>query len=421
MDLKMFLMRVVFALIIFIFSLYFYPVVFDTWGYMYSVSLGPISTFKAIISTCLLIIIIALTNFKKILFRHVCDTLIIGIFLPIATMVLLINSSLEYSYIPFSSVLLIAIVIFLLGGSTNMRLMAFRFKHGIPFDYFVKAGFLMYLFTIGWLIFEYGLSSITRNMFDTFLNTYEIRSENSTGGLLGYLLGWTILVFFPLLITLALEKKQILYWIIGFFGSFIVFQILAVKVIFLNYILLTAFCFGYSYFRPVYKSYLPYIAFIFVFIIGVVGSDFGTAILDRFYYLVGLNSIFYFEYFSNHQPMYFSGTKLDMGFGGYNIRPGFVIDNAYYGGSGTNSSAGYLPSIFADTRWIGVIFVSLFLGLIFVIIEKIAGHSQLFAYIVAIAVAYALMNHPFMMLFLSNGLIFILFIAFFVRSRVKIK
>ena len=416
-NIKLFLMRVAFSLLIFIFGLYFYPTVFDTWGYMYSVTLVPISIWMAAIIGSMIIVMVALTNYKNILFRHVFDVMILGIFFPIATIVLLINSSWEFVVIPFVSVLLISITVFVLDKSLIMRRMFGGLKDGILFDHFTKIVGLIYLVMIGWLIFNYGFSSIGRSLIDTFLETYDIRSENRTSGLLGYLLGWTILVFFPLLIAFTFEKKQLRYWIIGALGAFVVFQVLAVKVIFLNYLLLTGFCFGYSSLRPFYKLYLPYFAFTSIFIIGVVGSDVGTSILDRFYYLVGLNSVFYFEYFSSQQPMYFAGTMLDLGFGNYDVGPGYVIDKAYYGSSGSNSSAGYLPSIFADLRWIGVICVSIFLGLFFVMIEKITFQSQLFSYNVAIALAFALMNHPFMMLFLSNGLIVILFIAFFVRRR----
>jgi hypothetical protein len=417
MNIKLFLMRVAFSLLIFIFGLYFYPTVFDTWGYMYSVTLVPISIWMAAIIGSMIIVLVALTNYKNILFRHVFDVMILGIFFPTATIVLLINSSWEFVVIPFVSVLLISITVFVLDNSLIMRRMIGGFKDGISFDHFIKIVGLIYLVTIGWLILNFGFSSLVRNMADTFLETYEIRSVNRLNGLLGYLLGWAILVFFPLFITLTFERKQLRYWIIGALGAFIVFQVLAVKVIFLNYLLLTGFCFGYSSLRPFYKLYLPYFAFTSIFIIGVVGYDFGTAILDRFYYLIGLNSVFYFEYFSSHPPMYFAGTKLDLGYGNYDIGPGYVIDNAYYGSSGSNSSAGFLPSIFADLRWIGVICVSLFLGLFFVMIEKITFQSQLFAYSVAIALVFALMNHAFMMLFLSNGLMVILFIAFFGRRR----
>ena len=416
-NLKVILIRVLLSILIFIFGIYFYPIVFESWGYMYSVSLGPISIWKFLIISCLLIVLIAFTNYEIILFRHVFDILILGIFMPISSMILLIDSRIEFAFIPFISVLLVAITILVINKSIIRQLIGGGFKDGIPLSYFYKIGVLIFFLTIAMLIQKFGISNFGNSLLNTFLETYEIRYKNQSSGLLGYLLGWAILVYFPILITLAFEKKQYRYLIFGFIGSLAIFQSLAIKVIFLNYFLLIGFCFGYSYFKPFYKSFLPYIAFIFVFLIGFIGGDFGTAILDRFYYLVGLNSVFYFEYFSVNPPMYFSGTILDIGYGNYSIPPGFVIDDAYYGGSGSNSSAGYLPSIFADLRWIGVIFVSIFLGLFFIMIESIKDNSPLFAYSIAIALAFALMNHAFMMLFLSNGLIFVLIIAFFLRSK----
>tara|TARA_B110000977_G_scaffold21051_1_gene25151 strand:+ start:14242 stop:15516 length:1275 start_codon:yes stop_codon:yes gene_type:complete len=420
-NLKILSIRFFYSLLIFIFGLYFYPTVFDSWGYMYSISLGPIPIINSLIITGMLFVLIVFTNYKKTLFRHVFDVLILGIFMPISSMVLLIDSRLEYALIPFISLILITITISALNKSIIKNLIGGGFRDGIPLHYFYKIGLLIFFATIGMLIQQFGISNIGNSLLTTFMETYEIRGENRSSGLLGYLLGWTILLYFPILTTLAFERKQYRYLIIGFFGSFVIFQSLALKVIFLNYILLIGFCFGYSYFKESYKVFLPHMAFMFVFLLGVVGDDIGTAILDRFYYLVGLNSVFYFEYFSINPPMYFSGTMLDIGYGNYNIPPGFVIDNAYYGGSGSNSSAGYLPSIFADLRWLGVIFVSILLGLFFMMIESIEDNSPLFAYLLAIALVFALMNHPFMMLFLSNGLIFVLMISFFVRSNTKLK
>ena len=143
-NLKVILIRVLLSILIFIFGIYFYPIVFESWGYMYSVSLGPISIWKFLIISCLLIVLIAFTNYEIILFRHVFDILILGIFMPISSMILLIDSRIEFAFIPFISVLLVAITILVINKSIIRQLIGGGFKDGIPLSYFYKIGVLIF-------------------------------------------------------------------------------------------------------------------------------------------------------------------------------------------------------------------------------------------------------------------------------------
>ena len=395
-----------------------YPTVFATWGYMYSITLQPTSLWSMGQGIFFLLILIFATNYRQRQSRHFFDIVILGIYLPIATLTIVTKADFFNFVVPFISILIIAFTYSMLNGRGLFNDFLERLNIGFSFRSYMKLLICIYIFTIFFLLFEFGISNLFINIYETYESTYAIRETNKTSGVIGYLVGWQIIVFFPLLSALFFSEKNWLYLVLLVFGGYVSFQLLAVKIVLLNAILVFFYGWIVSMGSRLLLDFLPTVFFGLVFFLGLVFGELGTALLDRFFYLPGLNALFYFDYFSENPPMLFWGTMIDTGLSAnYNFGPGYVIDEAYYGGVGTNSSAGYLPSIFADGQWYGVVVVSGLLGLIVSVLRVLGARDAMFGYLVTISVAYALMNHAFMMLFLSNGLIMVLVVVVFGCAR----
>jgi hypothetical protein len=106
-----------------------------------------------------------------------------------------------------------------------------------------------------------------------------------------------------------------------------------------------------------------------------------------------------------------------LGISNYGLDAGYLIDRAYYQGLGTNQSAGFLPTIYSDFGILGIFVFSLIVGLLISLIKSIHTSSTQYTYLLMIAFAFSLMNHPINMLFLSNGLVFILIFAIILRRN----
>tara|TARA_R110002167_G_scaffold3623_4_gene17664 strand:+ start:27597 stop:28445 length:849 start_codon:yes stop_codon:yes gene_type:complete len=258
------------------------------------------------------------------------------------------------------------------------------------------------------------LSSINFDLLNTYYKTYEIRSENQATGLVGYLLGWFILIFIPFMLSLNSGRLKFVLWFVSIFGAFLIFQIYARKVIFFNALLLLVFSFFYG--RSGYvKRYLPHFFFLSIVTLPLVVDTLFDPLVDRFFYLVGVNATYYFDFFADNPIRYFEGTKLDFGISNYNMPVGYQIDNYYYQGYGVNQSAGFLPTIYSDLGLIGVIFGSFIVGSLLGMIKYIDFLNKKLSYLLMVVFTFSLMNHSLTMLFLSNGLIVVVFMCIFIR------
>lgn len=404
--------RVALSLIVFFAANYIYPDVFDTVGYMYNISLS-VSYAKYSVGAFFLIVLLSITHFKSPILRHGFDVIVLGIYLPIAVIVTQTSASTNLLLYPVLSILSMSISVRVFEG---MRLIKQLNSTGLA--HFSLSSLQSYIFVpyalaIIFLILS-NPSMLNLNILETYVNTYDIRSENSADGIFGYFVGWFVLLFFPLFLSKVNIKLAVIAPFFAFLGALYVFQTFAVKVIFLNFFLMAIFAFVY---RSKYFLYFPQILFFALFLVSYLFGWMLHPLIDRFFYLVGLNSIFYFDFFNLNPLRFFEGTKLDLGVSNYGLDAGYLIDRAYYQGLGTNQSAGFLPTIYSDFGVLGIFVFSLIVGLLISLIKSIHTSSTQYSYLLMIAFAFSLMNHPINMLFLSNGLVFILIFAFILRRN----
>lgn len=402
--------RLVLSLVIFAISNLIYPSVFETVGYMYQINLEP-SYFNAVIGGGLLFLLIAASQFKNQILRHGFDICVLGVFLPIAVISTQISSHSYYMLFPFFSIIVMIYTVKVLEGTKLIKSMNNQKWGGLPFSQLKLIIFIPYLVVLCILLLN-NRSGFNLNLIEVYFNAYEIRAENNAGGMLGYFIGWFVILFIPLFLSKNKEPFHLSAPFLLFLGVFYLFETFALKVVFLNFFLIALF----SYFQQMKAfSYFPHYFFLTIFIITYAIGMPLHPLLDRFFYLVGLNSIFYIDYFSTHPLRYFEGTKLDLGISNYGLEVGYLIDNAYYQGLGTNQSAGFLPTMFSDLGLFGVLFYSMLIGGLISVIKSMQSSSESYSYLVMVAFVFSLMNHPINMLFLSNGLIFVVIFAFILR------
>lgn len=404
--------RVVLSLIVFFVANFLYPDVFETVGYMYNVLLD-ISYVTFFVGALFLIVLIFVTHFKCEILRHGFDIVVLGIYLPVAVIASQTSMSPYYLAYPVISILSMAISVRAFEAVDFVKRLNGRGFGNLSIERMRYYVFLPYALVMISL-FVSSPSALKFNLVDTYINTYDIRSETSGDGFFGYFIGWFVLLFFPLFLSGANTKLKVVAPLFAFLGALYVFQTYAVKVIFLNFFLIAIFAYVY---RGRFCSYFPQILFLIIFLVTHLFGWIVHPLIDRFFYLVGLNSIFYFDFFFSNPLRFFEGTKLDLGISTYGMDSGYLIDKVYYQGFGTNQSAGFLPSIYSDFGVFGVFVFSMVVGLIISMIKSIHTSSRLYAYLLMVAFTFALMNHTFNMLFLSNGLIFILFFAFALRRH----
>lgn len=408
--------RVGLSVIVFFFSNLIYPDVFETVGYMYEVTLST-SYLNLTLGALFLIILVAATQFNSLILRHGFDIVILGIYLPVAVVCGQIGAAPYLLLYPIVSILSMAISVRLFEQMTFIKQMN-RSGFGITSLSILQSYVFLPYAAVIILFFASNPSALNFNLVGTYINTYDIRGNTSGEGLVGYFIGWFVLLFFPLFLCKANKKLVFLAPFFTFLGALYVFQTYAVKVVFLNFFLIAIFSYFYG---KRYMSHLPQLFFIFLFLCSGLLGWMMHPLIDRFFYLVGLNSVYYFDFFFTNPFRYFEGTKLDLGFSNYGLESGYLIDKAYYQGLGTNASAGFLPTIYSDVGVFGVILSSFAVGLIFSLIKSIRAASEMYSYLLMVAFAFALMNHPINMLFLSNGLIFVLFFLLILKRNGAIK
>jgi hypothetical protein len=396
-------LRLLLNCLIFGLAILSYEPIHELLGYMYSFKLQ-FSNLNLVISLVLLVLLTIITNIEKSMIVYCLDIFILGIFLPVAVMVVIQGISYQFLLYPAIFILFVMLTL-ILTRNKNPTLSLFNSK--ITLNQLQKI--IAFAFSIPLLMLvASNFSILSSNMLETYNSTYEIRAVERTDGLLGYFLNWFNMVFFPLFLVNTEYKNKYLFGFLAFLGAFFVFQKYALKIIFFNFILTLIF----SYFHKYIYSFLKYIVhlfFILLFSLSWVLGEMYFSLLDRFFYIIGINSIYYFEYYSEHDLRYFESTKLDFGISETGKLQGYTIDEYYYQGLGSNQSAGFLPTIYSDLGVFGIILGSIFIAYTIKILFSFKNISDNYTFLLLISFSFLLMNFSLNMIPLSGGLFFILF------------
>jgi len=364
------------------------------------------------ISLILLIFLVLLTSIEKTFVRAAFDILIFTIYMPVAVMLTIQGTSIFYAIYPFISIVIIFVTWLFL---KNIKLNIYSGYSVLTYDQFTKLVSIVYLLPLFVLIIS-NYQVLFNNIILTYENTYDIRAEVTANGMLGYYLNWYNFLFFPIFLDITRKRFKYFYLFIAFIGAWFIMNKYAVKIIFFNYFLLFIFSVTFLKFQK-YVNYFVHIFFFILFSLSFILDKLYLAVLDRFFYIIGINSLYYFDYYGKNDLRFFEGSKLDLGISKTGKVQGFIIDDNYYQGLGVNQSAGFLPTIYSDIGLFGVMIGSFLIGLIMKILYSYVEISPLYSFLLIIAFAFMLMNFSLNMIPLSTGLIVVVISKMIIRSR----
>lgn len=250
---------------------------------------------------------------------------------------------------------------------------------------------------------------------------YSLRDEESSlGGLGGYLLNWCAKSFFPMFATYYLYRKKYCRLFMCFGCQIFLYLCYGFKAYLLSaFLTIIIFCIG-KY--AVTKHKESNIRNLFVFIIalipcccsrlnGIIGNLGYTA--NNTY---SMRMLFepariengYFEYFSNHNKLYFSegliGKVLGLKYP-YDEPIGFIVTKYMNGLQAvSNSNTGIVADSYSQLGLLGIVLIALLAGLLIVLIKRIT--INLPNYFVGAALFYPVVmlnDNPLLTNILTNG------------------
>lgn len=357
-----------------------------------------------VINFLLVIILCWFGKTKNLLVTHFFQVIIVGIFLPITVITNHLGKNIEVCFIAFFSILLsmglYSVSKILLAKNITLQISTTSsFTH----RKFRNLTFIFSACLVSFILLTNSSSLQSLNIIYTFINVYDIRSENTLPGFAAYLIGWFISFFMPCLVATYFDTKKGLHFCIAFVGVYIVFQLFAMKSHFFTFLLLLFFGYLYKSF-PKIREYAVMLFFSIITLITLLFGGLMYAFFDRFFYLPGLLNVCYFDFFNTHHNNYFQGSKLGIFFNekGYSEPIGFVIDNYFFGG-GMNANTGYIASSFAELGFAGLLIATMLISFLLFFVTLLSSKNQLFGYLIGIGFSFLLINAPITDVFLSNG------------------
>ena len=268
------------------------------------------------------------------------------------------------------------------------------------------------LYTI--IVFSFLVSSdITLNPIENYVNSYNIRAEVSHDGLIGYVLNSLLFMLIPLIFYF---HKNIFIVFHVCFLILCIYSVMPITLYILMMFAMVGFQFIHSYTKISFIN-ISHALLTFVLILAFLDITLLNMVINRFFFTIGINNIFYLDFFTTNNLYLFQNSKLGIFFESnkYLNVPGVLIDNYYYQGSGTNQSSGLFASAFANIGYLGVLVYICIIAIIIRVVE--ATHDDDMAIRIKLLIGFALINFPLHQLFLTNGLFLYLLFNFLSKNE----
>ncbi len=235
-------------------------------------------------------------------------------------------------------------------------------------------------------------------------------------GIFGYLLRWFGNVLNPFLLLLGLQQKRA--WLIGLaiVGQFLIFSFDATKSTFMSvpYLLGLYILFYWKRWR------LPAVTLFQGSAATLLGSPLLDALLGarvagmyvarRVFYVPGLLTAFYYDYFSTHPHWFWAHTLIGRLIGlwpptGTSARaPGFLIAEVYFNKPSGNANVNFWADAYANMGNAGVLVVTLLLFLLLWLYDSLSlRHTKAMAFLLLGMPLFALTNSSLLTVLLTHG------------------
>ena len=384
---------VLFSLLIILYSIFVVPN-FSYSGYSLSISLYSISSAYAM----LLISLYILPPYEMDI-----STFSIHIIFIFSIMPLIIYSTIGPGYDIYAYASVSCFIITCLLSQYQFPLPSFAFIH--------QEKFLVTLLSIAsitlplWLLLQNGVPGLTAL---DLSQVYSIRGTTRYGGsMFVYLVSWLAKVFNPFLLGYAVSNYKILPGVIGIVSQITVYLFTAHKlylftIVFVFVVVILLKCTKFVsvlVFSVSLSSIFAYLSYL------LTGSIFLPSItIRRVFFVPARVQTHYYEFFSQHKFALFSRTKI-----------GFLIDEVYAQPlptiigdmyvSGASANTGYLADGYAQAGFVGLVLVSVALGVLLSIFNSISITSDAASLSPVIIPIFILANSALTTTMLTHGLI----------------
>ena len=253
------------------------------------------------------------------------------------------------------------------------------------------------------------------NPLGSYLDAYDVRADLQFNGALGYFLNSCVFLIIPVAIN-SILKRKIFSYIASATVMLAIYTLMPITSYILLFVLISVVSFAYYILRI--GMYWVVNGFLMgVLLVATLDFTLMNMIINRFFYIIGVTNIFYYDYFSVNPLFLFEGSSLEFFFGGsgYSVPPGIVIDNIYYEGLGTNQSAGFLGSAYANGGELFVLF-SYFLVTAYAVLVSIVNQSYQ-AKLIHVLLGFSLINFPAHQIVLTNGFLIYLLLRVISSER----
>ena len=276
----------------------------------------------------------------------------------------------------------------------------------------VRPVILVYAFVVLTQVIQTGG---TLNPLENYFNSYSIRADSSYPGFLGYLFNGFLFLVVPL-IFYFFDKRSYKGVLIISLIAIMIYSLMPLTL----YILITFLMIVVEVGKKVTKwsySTLIQLTVTSALLISFLDVTLMNMMINRFYFTVGVNNLFYLDYFFLNDLYLFQNSKIGIFFdsNNYSEVPGLIIDRYYYYGRGSNQSGGVIASAFANGGTIGVLLTLMILSLVIIFIE--ATHNLQEGLRIKVLLGLALVNFPLHQLFLTNGLFVYLILKALSKNR----
>ena len=268
------------------------------------------------------------------------------------------------------------------------------------------------LFSLAVYVFLFKLNGIPSLKAFSFDLVYEIRQEVQYGFLFGYFSKWQGRVINCFLIGIALYHRKYIAVILLMGLQVILFLTVAQKSYLINPLLVIFFFYAIKK-RKVMQITLAALTSVLVFSLMLIENGLwrlpASMLARRTMFVPAQISFYYYDYFSQHEKMYLSNSKVTLGLIDNPYEDKFesnanMIGLFYLGDENIHANTGYLADAYMNFGLLGVLAFSVLLGIILVLVDSLSnGLDRRVAMAAVIGPVVSLVNGALLTVMFTGG------------------
>ncbi len=268
------------------------------------------------------------------------------------------------------------------------------------------------------LIRKFGITLEMPNYFELYFVRDEFAATSNQ--FMKYAIAWLMVLINPILLIWGLKDRKIYAIIASVIGQFYVFSLTAHKTAVGSILLILV---GYIFLKKYREDFVHRIGYLLVLwlaIVLIVSAVANTYIVwslafRRLLMTQGLNSFYYFDYFTNNEFLYLKQSILSFLSDVDIIHPAKVIAGKYFDNPDFgHANVNFFAEAFANFGYIGMYIYSIILGVIMIAIKSISMRKNKFICTIAfLIVGYKVCQTSLLTTISTHGLGLILLVSVF--------